>query len=191
MIRQRKIKLYDTDVAYTIRSSQRAKKVRLTAYGDVGLVVTMPRAMPLKNAEQFIRQKAQWIIKTLDFFRQQTVIVPPRERGMTGREAREQARVLIQGRVEYFNKIFNFPHNRLFIKAHKRKWGSCSRRKNLNFNYRLLFLPQELADYIIVHELCHLREMNHSRKFWGLVEKTLPDWRERQKQLRKYAFGMD
>ncbi len=160
-------------------------------YCDVGLVVTMPIAMPLHNAEQFIRKKAQWIIKTLDFFRKQTVIMPPREHGMTEREAREQARVFIQDRIEHFNKIFDFSHNRVFIKAHKRKWGSCSRRKNLNFNYHLLFLPQELADYIIAHELCHLREMNHSKKFWSLIEKILPDWRERQKQLRKYSFGVN
>ena len=188
---QRKIKLYNTDVVYTIRSSRRAKKVRLTMYCDVGLVVTLPAAMPLRNAEQFIRQKAQWIIKTLDFFSQQTVILSPRERGMAKHEAREQARVFIRDRVEHFNKILKFSHNRIFIKAHKRKWGSCSHRKNLNFNYRILFLPQALADYIIIHELCHLQEMSHSKKFWGLIEKILPDWRERQKQLRKYAFGVD
>ena len=188
---QRKIKLYNTDVVYTIRSSRRAKKVRLTMYCDAGLVVTLPLAMPLRNAAQFIRQKAQLIIKTLDFFRQQTVILPPRERGMTEYEAREQARVFIRGRVERFNKILKFSYNRIFIKAHRRKWGSCSHRKNLNFNYRILFLPQELADYIVAHELCHLKELNHSKKFWGLMEKILPDWRERRKQLRKYAFGVD
>ena len=188
---QRKIRLYDTDIAYTIRSSKRAKKVRLTMYCDVGLVVTMPEAMPLRNAEQFIRQKAQWIIKTLDFFRKQTVILPPRERGMTEHEVREQARAFIAERVGYFNKVFAFSYNRIFIKAHKRKWGSCSHRKNLNFNYRILFLPPPLADYIVAHELCHLQEMNHSKKFWSLMEKIMPDWRDRQKQLRRHVFTVD
>jgi len=74
---------------------------------------------------------------------------------------------------------------RVAIRNQKSRWGSCSSQKNLNFNYRLCLLPSDIAEYIIVHELCHLQEMNHSVKFWRLVEKTIPDYKFRQKRLKK------
>ncbi len=91
-------------------------------------------------------------------------------------------------RLNYYNKFYNFPYNKIFIKNHKARWGSCSIRNNINFNYRIIFLSQELADYIIVHELCHLKEMNHSRKFWVLVEKIFPDYKKVRKELYKIRF---
>jgi predicted metal-dependent hydrolase len=67
----------------------------------------------------------------------------------------------------------------------KSRWGSCSRKKNLNFNYKLIQLPLELADYIVVHELCHLQEFNHGQGFWNLVGETIPDYKARRDELRK------
>lgn len=105
---------------------------------------------------------------------------------LTKLEARSQARVFVLARLEYWNLFYNFTYNRLTIKAHKRRWGSCSRLKNLNFNYKIIFLPWPLADYIIVHELCHLQELNHSAKFWQLVARVMPDYPARRRGLRSY-----
>lgn len=97
---------------------------------------------------------------------------------------KEAARRLVHARVGYFNTFYGFPLRKVFIKNHKSRWGSCSSVGNLNFNYKILFLPEALQDYLIVHELCHLREFNHSAAFWAQVARTLPHYRELRAQLR-------
>src|SRR4051812_2511641 len=76
---------------------------------------------------------------------------------------------LVNARLAYFNAFYNYKYNKVTIKNQFSRWGSCSRKGNLNFNYRIVLLPPELADYIVVHELCHLGEFNHGQKFWDLV----------------------
>jgi predicted metal-dependent hydrolase len=91
---------------------------------------------------------------------------------------KEVARVLAKSRLAHYNTVYGFTINRVAIKNAKSRWGSCSKKGNLNFNYKIALLPLELADYVIVHELCHLGEFNHSPQFWKLVEKTLPNYKE-------------
>lgn len=98
---------------------------------------------------------------------------------------KEVALALVTSRLAHFNTFYNFKYNKVTIRNQFSRWGSCSRKGNLNFNFRIALLPPELADYIIVHELCHLGEFNHSRKFWELVEKTVPGWREARGRLKK------
>ena len=88
-------------------------------------------------------------------------------------------------RLEHFNRHYQVPLRKVFIKNHKSRWGSCSERGNLNFNYKLIFLPPQVVDYIIAHELCHLKEFNHSPKFWALVEQTIPNHRAIRAELRR------
>jgi len=99
---------------------------------------------------------------------------------------REPARELIKGRLVYFNQFYGFAFNRIAVKNHRRRLGSCSKKGNLNFNYKIYFLPPELRDYVIVHELCHLGQFNHSKSFWELVARTVPDHKERAREIRKY-----
>jgi len=98
---------------------------------------------------------------------------------------KESARTLVKERIEYWNSFYGFKFGRIAIKNSKSRWGSCSSKGNLNFNYRLALLPPHLSDYVIVHELCHLGEFNHSQKFWDLVAKTIPDYEARRAELRK------
>jgi predicted metal-dependent hydrolase len=97
---------------------------------------------------------------------------------------KESARALIVSRLESYNQENQFAYNRVAIRDQKRCWGSCSSKGNLNFSYKLLFLPACLRDYIIVHELCHLRVLNHSASFWKEVEVVMPDFKERMMALR-------
>jgi predicted metal-dependent hydrolase len=99
-------------------------------------------------------------------------------------EHKESARTLIKDRLEYFNQFYGYSWNRVAIRNQRRCWGSCSSQKNLNFNYKLLFLPAHLRDYVIVHELCHLTEMNHGSGFWRLVEQQIPDYATCLTELR-------
>jgi predicted metal-dependent hydrolase len=98
---------------------------------------------------------------------------------------KEAARTLILERLEYFNQEQLFTYNRVAIRDQKRCWGSCSSKGNLNFSYKLLFLPPCLRDYIIVHELCHLKVLNHSDSFWTVVGSHMPDYEIRMKLLRQ------
>jgi hypothetical protein len=98
---------------------------------------------------------------------------------------REKARRFVENRLSFFNKIYKFEINHVAIKNTSTRWGSCSSKGNLNFNYKIVFLRPELADYLIVHELCHLGELNHSKRFWALVSKTIPDYVKINQELRR------
>lgn len=98
---------------------------------------------------------------------------------------KESARALVHARLEHFNLHYKLAYNNVFIKNTKTRWGSCSSKGNLNFSYKIATLPPELADYLIVHELCHLKEMNHGPNFWILISETIPDYRIKNRQLKR------
>jgi predicted metal-dependent hydrolase len=99
---------------------------------------------------------------------------------------KQSASELVHARLAHFNRAYNFSFKRVFIRNQRTRWASCSKRGNLSFNYKIALLPPELADYIIVHELCHLIEFNHSPNFWALVAKTIPDHRVHRRSLRTW-----
>jgi hypothetical protein len=102
---------------------------------------------------------------------------------------KEAARAMVKERIEYFMNHYGVRHDisvgRIAIRNQKSRWGSCSKKGNLNFNYKLLFMPPQIRDYVIVHEICHIKEFNHRPSFWSLVAETVPDWRARRSDLRK------
>lgn len=98
--------------------------------------------------------------------------------------SRKAAKDIIRARVKYWGAALNLEYGRVFIKDQRTLWGSCSGKRNLNFNWRLAAAPPEVLDYVIVHELCHLREMNHSKRFWSLVSGFYPDYKMRRKWLK-------
>ena len=93
----------------------------------------------------------------------------------------------IPGRVKYYAYIIGVTYGKITIRNQKTRWGSCSSNGNLNFNNRLLFVPKELVDYVVVHELAHRKEMNHSNAFWNVVEKYMPDYKERRQWLKEHG----
>lgn len=102
---------------------------------------------------------------------------------------KEVARTQVLTRLNYWNQFYGFEYNRVAIRNQKTCWGSCTSKKNLNFSYKLMFLPQHLMDYVIVHELCHLHELNHGRNFWNLVAQTLPEYKVHVRELRLIEKG--
>lgn len=101
---------------------------------------------------------------------------------------REVARAMIMDRLAYFHAVYNLTYGRVSIRNQKSRWGSCSRKGNLNFNYRLLFLPASLRDYILVHELAHVRELNHSKRFWNEVRKVIPHYQKLRMAMRDFVI---
>lgn len=102
------------------------------------------------------------------------------------RKYRPVAELILRYKVDYWNQVLRYPVKRITIRNQRSRWGSCSAAGNVNLNYKLIFLPEELLDYVVVHELCHLIELNHSPAFWKLVEDVLPQYRVYQCELRAY-----
>lgn len=102
---------------------------------------------------------------------------------------KELAREMVHQRLIHWNQFYGLQYNRVAIRNQRRCWGSCTSLKNLNFSYKLLFLPSHLQDYIIVHELCHLQELNHGKNFWLLVAQQIPDYKMRITELREIERG--
>ena len=102
---------------------------------------------------------------------------------------KEAARALVYDRVRHFSAYYGPRHGiavgKIAIRNQRSRWGSCSKKGNLNFNYKLVFLTPAQQDYIIVHEICHIKEFNHGKGFWDLVGETIPDWKKLRGELRK------
>ncbi|MEK7460303.1 MAG: M48 family metallopeptidase [Patescibacteria group bacterium] len=101
------------------------------------------------------------------------------------RHNKESARAIITLRIEHFNSFYKHTVGDIRIRDQKTRWGSCSEKGNLNFNYKTAFLEPNLRDYVVVHELCHLKEFNHSQDFWALVALSVPDHKALRKELKK------
>lgn len=100
---------------------------------------------------------------------------------------KENARILVHQKLLSLNAHYGFVFNKVAIRNQRSRWGSCSKKGNLNFNYRIVHLPEALQDYLIVHELCHLAMFNHSKQFWVLVAEVIPDHEARRRELTRYA----
>lgn len=171
-------------IPYTMRKSSRARYMRLAVYPGGALVVVAPSRVPLAHIERFIVKKADWILRT-------TLRMSKFKKPILGRGGRKEylaykdtAFALAHSRLEHFNQTYGFAIGAISIRNQKTRWGSCSKRGNLNFNYKIALLPAHLCDYIIVHELCHLGEFNHKEKFWALMEQSLPNYTQLRAELK-------
>lgn len=180
----KKIILNNQEVEYELRRSRRASRLRLTVYGYNRVVVTLPWWSSTSLAEKLLLEKASWLIKKINYFKNRPEPILPRHSKAEYLKNKSAALKFIKERVEQLNGFYKFKYHNITIRNQKTRWGSCSRKGNLNFNYKILFLPEKIADYIIVHEICHLKEFNHSEKFWHLVALSIQDYLARRKELR-------
>lgn len=180
----KEIFLLDEVISYKIRRHGRARWLRLSIEPNGLVVATMPKWVPEKEVIDFMLSKKSWVVEAVknNKLSQQNNIFTP-EHYLTHKGKAEK---LIKFKVEEFNKFYNFNYNQVFVRNQKTCWGSCTSKKNLNFSYKLMFLPTYLLDYIVVHELCHLKEMNHSARFWSLVERQIRDYKIKRQDLRLY-----
>ena len=174
---------------YTLKTHPRAKhlSIRITRAGKV--IVTKPRRVSLAHIEHVLVKKESWILSKIAHMKS----LPPPPAKITKQEyalLKKQAQELAEKKVKHFNEKYNFSFKRITIKNQKTRWGSCSSKGNLNFNYKIALLPEELVDYIVVHELCRLQQMNHAKKFWQLVAQTIPEYQKHHKTLRSKGLQL-
>lgn len=174
--------------AYTLKRSSRARNMRITIYRTGDVRVTAPRLVPTFLINRFVTSKNGWIERKVAEFRDKSFVPKPNIWGTGKRREylayKKAVRILAVEKVKHFAFKYGLKYGKITIRNQKTRWGSCSRKGNLNFSYRIVFLPPELQDYLVVHEMCHIKEFNHSKAFWELVEKEVPDFRQLRKRLK-------
>ncbi len=177
-----KIGEYNVEVR---RSKRKSATIKITA--DMQIVVFVPLYVSDNEIEKMVISKSKWIDKHM-LKVQSTIDERSKLEKITFEQVKEladQAVEYIPKRVKYYAEKENFVYNKITIKNLVSRWGSCSTKGNLNFNCLLMLTPDYVIDYIVVHELCHLREMNHSEKFWAEVEKIMPDYQRAELWLKQ------
>lgn len=185
------IKLRDKSIVYKIRRNGSARRVKISIDPSGEVSLTIPRFVPEKMAEMYLLSKRDWIISKLDYFKTiklQTNIL--KNKYPDYKSSRKEALKILTKKVEEVNEFYKYKYGRITIKNQRTCWGSCSRHGNLNFNYKLAFMDDKYADYVVTHEICHLKELNHSKRFWALVAKRLPDYKKVQTEMRKSGLAL-
>lgn len=175
-----------------IRSNR--KTVAIQVNSDLSVTVRAPRSVSEKDIEEIIKKKEAWISKHIEKIKEtkERFEAEPTEK-LTREKVialADEALKVIPERVEYFAKVIGVTYGKITVRNQKTRWGSCSSKGNLNFNCLLMLAPPEVLDYVVVHELCHRKQMNHSKAFWLEVEKVLPNYKEVRKWLKEEGSQM-
>ena len=167
-----------------IRSCRKTISIQLSPTGEV--VVRAPNRMPKRDIERFLESKRGWI----EEHRSKLPAVPPKLTDTELRELARHAKEVLPEIAAYYAPLVGVDYGRITIRAQRTRWGSCSAQGNLNFNCLLMLTPDNVMEYVVVHELCHRKEMNHSARFWSEVEKILPDYRRSRQWLKDNGGGL-
>ena len=147
--------------------SERARYLRITIKPDRTVRLTIPKGVARKKAQQFLDSRISWIEKHLRKFEE---LEDNRERVRPPGISKPEARAILIERLRELAELHKFRFNKVSIRNQKTKWGSCSAKNNISLNMNLARLPEELRDYVILHELVHTRIKNHSKKFWAELD---------------------
>ena len=180
------------DNILVIRSNRKTLAIQINP--DLSVIVRAPMYAPQSDIERILREKEGWIQKHIEKIREQEAKKKEiqgesvESEYLTNEEIKKLADKALQyipKRVSYYAKQIGVTYGKITIRNQKTRWGSCSNKGNLNFNCLLMLTPSEVIDYVVVHELCHRKEMNHSVAFWAEVEKVIPNYKEQVKWLKE------
>lgn len=173
--------MQDLSFPYTIiRSRRKTIAIRITREGAVH--VLCPQFASKNRIDEIVHSKQNWIEKKLHSLQTLPPVIPFTPEEISA--LKTQAQKNLPSLISYYAAQIGVSYGRVTVRSQKSRWGSCSAKGNLNFNCLLMLAPPEVRDYVVVHELCHRLQLNHSPAFWALVEKTLPDYRARKQWLK-------
>lgn len=176
-----------TNIQITVIRSNR-RTIAIQVNPDLTVTVRVPRSAKKRDIEQILWEKESWIQKHIEKMKDkkaqfEAMDAEPFTDGEI-QNLKEQASEYIPKRVECYAKVIGVDYGKITIRNQKTRWGSCSSKGNLNFNCLLMLAPPEVIDYVVIHELCHRKEMNHSKAFWREVEKVMPDYKKAKLWLK-------
>lgn len=167
-----------------IRSNRKTLSVQIKPNK---VIIRAPDKMKQDEIEKFVESKRSWVEKHLKYLAEKhdklQKIEPYSEEEF--KAFTEKAKQIISPKVEFYARKIGVTYNRITIRCQRTRWGSCSSKGNLNFNCLLVLLPDEIIDSVIVHELCHRKQMNHSAKFYAEIEKVFPDYKRCRELLKR------
>lgn len=165
------------------------KTIAVEIKSDATVIVRVPSRMTDREIYRFLKEKEGWIkehLKEAEKLQKEKDDVQK----LTMEEVRQLADLALEKiseRARYYAEIMKVSYGRITIRNQKTRWGSCSGKGNLNFNCLLMLAPEKVIDYVVVHELCHLIEMNHSKAFWAQVERVMPDYKVQRQWLKDHG----
>jgi len=178
-----------------VRSARKTAEIQIRPDGEI--VVRVPLGCSQRDVDRFLMAKRDWIIKHLE---QQAGREDKRKKDGDRGGARplpqndeefrrlvDRAGAVLAEKTAYYAKVMQVDYGRITIRDQKTRWGSCSGKGNLNYNWRLILAPEPVLDYVVIHELAHRREMNHSPRFWQYVADIMPDYQVHRSWLRRYG----
>lgn len=176
------------DIQYkVIYTKRKSVAIVIKNNGEVHVRAPSSRFFDRKNIDKFILEKQDWIIKNINKVKQnKKESFIPKLSAKELIEKKKNARIFISNRVSEIAKKYNFRYSKFRLSSAKSRWGSCSSSGTISINWNLIFLSQDLLDYVIIHELCHTIHHNHSDKFWLEVSKILPNYKEKRSELKKF-----
>lgn len=189
------------DIVCTLKwSDRRSYGISIEATGEV--MLHLPLSGSVRDAARMAEEKRGWIIEKVLMQRQRLEeaqkkeaqrdkCYTPEQRSSLEKRYRETAKEYFPKRAAYYAALLGVSYDRIRIAGQKTRWGSCSSNKTLSFNWKLMLAPPKVLDYVVVHEICHLREMNHSPRFWALVESLMPDYKQQRKWLKENGHTLE
>ena len=179
------IEIEDIGAVFFIRS-KRAKNINISIKPFVGIRVAVPEHISLAQAIQFVRRKSVWINKHLKWMKQYE---QEHAAAINNTPAinRKEAEAILSNRLYFLAQKYGYAFNKVSIRNQKTRWGSCSQQNNINLNIKLVRLPPELLDYVILHELVHTRFKNHGVDFWIEMDKLVGNGKHMSSLLRQYS----
>ena len=157
-----------------LKKSTKARRVSIRVHPVKGVTVSVPYVVPYMAAEAFFKLKRDWVIQTIQRQKERYKDVPKADPAQI-ESLRKQAKAILPARLKELADRYGFIYNRVAIKHNATNWGSCSTKSNINLNLNIVRLPAALQDYILLHELCHLRHHDHGHAFHLLLEHVLTD----------------
>ncbi len=169
--------------------SKRARRVIISIKPFKGVRVAVPNRVPFNKAEAFVRSKMDWIKKQSEKMKQYE-----KEYNFTSGANddidKAKAKSILTGRLKYLAEKHGFTYNRVFIRNQRTRWGSCSHKNNVSLNMKIVKLPNELMDYVILHELVHTHRKDHSKAFWAEMDKLVVDGKNMSSRLKTCVIGL-
>jgi predicted metal-dependent hydrolase len=170
------------------------RTISISIEQDGSLTVRAPRGIANHHIDDFLKEKSSWIEKHISKAKEKD----EKARALTSKidskkilYYKKKIRKILEERTQYFASKYNLRFQKIRLSSARKRWGSCSSSNSLNFNWRIIFAPKEVLDYLVIHELAHTRHKNHQKQFWNLVEEMDPLYKQNRKWLKNNSYILD